>query len=404
MKVGERFNPAAFDDGTWVPDWLMERDELELTHKIVYARLRRYAYKIGHCWPFKKTLALGLKLDEKTIERSIGALEREGLIEVERPGDRRELPAQDLAIIETSGNRYFFLKHQWMPEYSDTAQTSRPKPTDLKSVGDRLKVGCPTDLKSVPSTKRVIEEDQRRELGPLASRDVQHAEGPAIRERNEEHQDTEGSGSAPPTELGEDLGVLDADGNPRVDRARAAAQRHIQQGAGKLQEHKARDAARRQKKLAKEADKRRQEQELGVGESEKQEGSPLGRIHTVWREEFRKAFPDSPMAWGGKQFGQAKHILDLYEIGQVENAIAYLLHNWKAIRARMFKDKGDVVPSVGTLLSFHDSLVPNAALWVKHRDVLDRYASYDPNPDVDRPEALWQEYAAARKELKALGL
>src|SRR5437016_3793908 len=99
-------------EGTWLrsPDWLLEREELESNDKLVYSALARCARSLPYCWPFMSYLSKMLGIHERTVIRAVQRLEKLGLIEVERPEDREFWSREALSAVETSGNRYFFLR------------------------------------------------------------------------------------------------------------------------------------------------------------------------------------------------------------------------------------------------------------------------------------------------------
>jgi hypothetical protein len=417
MKVGERFNPSEFDHGTWIPDWIMGRSELELTTKVVYSRLRRHAHKKGHGWPHQKTLAESIGVSEKTVERSVRVLEGLKLLDVERAKDRRGAcqNGQEHAHTETGGNRYFFLGHPWMPECSGGDYVGNTG-TDLKSVGDRLKVCRVTDLKSVPSLRESGEESQGREsLLPVASLSAGSLRAGRSPERlSLSLLPTSG------TNLGE--GPPPAEGCEKLNPPPVAfdADAHAEEVAEKVrQEKRARlgalisDVARgteeeRAKKLSKRHKPKPWQPPPGEMDDlppELAAKSPKGRLMRVWVSELSKTFPESPVSthWGQREYGQTKLLLDRYEADRVEDVFRYVIANWIKIKERMFKGQGSPVPSIGVVLSLHASLVPEAAVWAKHREVLDEYAQFG-SEYQERPHDLMARYLEAQKDLKSLGL
>ena len=97
----KRINPYKLFDGAWVPNWLLEREEVSAQAKLLYARLAQYAGKKGYAWPTQETLAHATGLPGRTLQRHLQELEGYGLVEIERRG--LNLP-----------NVYYFLEHEWM--------------------------------------------------------------------------------------------------------------------------------------------------------------------------------------------------------------------------------------------------------------------------------------------------
>ena len=241
------------------------------------------------------------------------------------------------------------------------------------------------------------EESCGPETGP------QHADGPDA-PREEENAGAGGEEVPRTDESAEDAAVRKARARRDALRQEAATKEVVEDRLRKKGNRVARAEAKKTSEREKE-ERRKAEAEQGHEPLEKHR-SPRGWLEQRWREEFKLVFPTQPLSkWDGKAFGQANKLLDLYDVGLVEDAIVFLIHNWAAIRQKYFKGQGDVVPGLGVLVHFHSSLFPNASVWMQHKEVIDRYTAYDPeNLDSDRPMELLRAYVAARKELEALGL
>lgn len=101
MSPGESFNPYRMFQGSRIPDWLERRKELTGDHKLIYARLLRYAGREGVAYPERGTLAAEVGLPVRSLQRYLSDLERIGLLRKERTG---------------RATRYHFLWHGWMAE------------------------------------------------------------------------------------------------------------------------------------------------------------------------------------------------------------------------------------------------------------------------------------------------
>jgi hypothetical protein len=144
-----------------------------------------------------------------------------------------------------------------------------------------------------------------------------------------------------------------------------------------------------------------------VGYHRDVEGKPLGVLFSTWRAEFAQCFPEvlQPKWWGGKEYGQAKLLLDRYPTDQVQDLFIFTLRNWKIICDKFFKGQRSAAPTVGFVLRFHDALLPDLLMWNKFRAVLEEYEAFDPKDRFsERPGNLRRKYIEACKELKALGL
>jgi hypothetical protein len=97
-------NPYRLFVGSFLPNWLMTRQELMPSAKIVYARLCQYAGKNGKAFPSQFTLGRELGITDRQTRRCLKQLEDFKLIKTVRSGKRMN-------------NHYLFLDHPWM--YSD---------------------------------------------------------------------------------------------------------------------------------------------------------------------------------------------------------------------------------------------------------------------------------------------
>lgn len=96
-------NPYMMFIGSFLPNWLLERDELNSTDKIVYARLCQFAGKNGSCFPRQDTLAEKIGMSENSVKKSLNKLIDNKLIISNRRG-------------QGQSNLYKFLHHEWMDE------------------------------------------------------------------------------------------------------------------------------------------------------------------------------------------------------------------------------------------------------------------------------------------------
>ncbi len=72
-------------EGRWgrVPSWWLDHPEIDADGLAVLAALSTYANTRGECWPSQGTLAAALKRSRSTVNRIIGHLHANGIIEVE---------------------------------------------------------------------------------------------------------------------------------------------------------------------------------------------------------------------------------------------------------------------------------------------------------------------------------
>lgn len=76
-KIGDVYIPYEKFNGSFIPNWLMERTDLTPAEKIVWAKLAQYSGKDGICYPKQKRLASDTGLCESKINRAIKKLSGE---------------------------------------------------------------------------------------------------------------------------------------------------------------------------------------------------------------------------------------------------------------------------------------------------------------------------------------
>ena len=141
-KVGGYINPYKLFIGSFVPNWLLRRTEINSTDKLVYAKLCQYAGKDGKCYPSQERLSEDLGFSRQHISIAIKNLIREKLIITTRTGLGKN-------------NEYKFLMHEWV--------TSRCKPYLHPDVNNTLQPDVNNTLH--PIYKRIIKENNIKEGG-----------------------------------------------------------------------------------------------------------------------------------------------------------------------------------------------------------------------------------------------
>ena len=114
-------NPRALLEGSFIPDWLMQRTDISPGAKLCYARLAKYFNKDkGVAWPKIETMADELGASKRQIDTYLKALKDAGLIEAERKGlgrsNRYRFPDPDISV---------FLDTQ-DPAHLETQDTAHP--------------------------------------------------------------------------------------------------------------------------------------------------------------------------------------------------------------------------------------------------------------------------------------
>jgi predicted transcriptional regulator len=138
--MSERINPYNMFVGSFLPNWLLERTEISTLAKVVYARLAQFAGKDGRAFPTIETLANGVGVPKRNVDRALLELKKFKLIEVERRGLNKP-------------NLYFFLSHKW---FSVTPPAALP---DTPPVAQQ-------DMPSVAHRRESSKENHLREPGP----------------------------------------------------------------------------------------------------------------------------------------------------------------------------------------------------------------------------------------------
>ena len=101
--MAERINPYRLFVGAFIPNWLLQRQDMSHGAKLCYSRLAQYAGEKGVAFPAQATLADELGVSSRQIRNYLHELEAHHLIESEQRG-------------LSATNLYYFLWHQWMEE------------------------------------------------------------------------------------------------------------------------------------------------------------------------------------------------------------------------------------------------------------------------------------------------
>jgi hypothetical protein len=70
-KQNRLINPYKLFVGSFIPNWLLKREEISQGAKLCYARLCQYAGEDGECYPSQKKLAEALGIPESPFKGKV---------------------------------------------------------------------------------------------------------------------------------------------------------------------------------------------------------------------------------------------------------------------------------------------------------------------------------------------
>lgn len=207
------------------------------------------------------------------------------------------------------------------------------------------------------------------------------------------------------------------DEEDRLERAAAAGKI----GKSKADKQHEADVRRAQRRLE---EKRTEQVEKGQANEQRAKNLKGGTKYThavlkaarrawdVYSDLIRSDFPGMPVVrWNAdgnaKARGQMCRLVDMYGGDATVQAIRYVVGNWDAINKRFFKKGPGSVPNFGLLLSMHESLFRESALWGQHREVVEEWEAWQhehEDDDETPPSELQGRYEQARTALESLGL
>lgn len=134
MTTSKRINPYKLFIGSFIPNWLLKRNEISQGAKLCYARLCQYSGEDGECFPKLETLAEEIGVTLNMAHRYCKELSEHRLIEIEQIGLGKP-------------NRYYFLYHEFMDselsykaEKKSKEEPSRLSAPELERADEILKL------------------------------------------------------------------------------------------------------------------------------------------------------------------------------------------------------------------------------------------------------------------------
>jgi len=169
--------------------------------------------------------------------------------------------------------------------------------------------------------------------------------------------------------------------------------------------------AQRDKQLQRNQDRDQKKKNLKGGTRHTREtlqgARRLWAVYTDLIKDMNDTLPIPAWSANGnaKARGQVCNLVEMYGSSDTEQALQYMVRYWASLHTRFFKKSPPGVPNIGLLVSMHDVLFKEAALWGKHREVMEQWDDwYRENPRKRAPQELRAQYKVAKKELVALGL
>ena len=180
------------------------------------------------------------------------------------------------------------------------------------------------------------------------------------------------------------------------EQRKEAAARRLE--ATRAQHKKAKEA-----KLKRKRDKEQRRENLG-GSKKIPRQRTLRALEEQWRAGLDQLYPNLVVAaWAGKERGQVWQIVEKYGVDLSQLIFKYFLANWETLCQRLFKKKS--VPTVGTVLYFHETLALEAQQWSKFSEIEEEFkAKVDPEDMFSADPELMSRYAEARQEMVDLGI
>lgn len=338
----------------------------------------------------------------QTINKSIAALKSLRWVDVVVPKDRwTALYVTGEYIKDSNGLRHeAFYFDSWLSDLWDHLEMEairefgEPKPlesedelaqTDVRSSIDTTSIswrvqktreyivngggvvansdkGCQVDdtthLSSVPEATGVVNSALQ---GLSSQHDTRNTEPPTEKEEGRETL------SAPPARERESWDDPEADPDsvsPEFyDCCHEEESVHVDAGSrvGRLEEYREKAskrarAARSEQQEKERANEQRQKNLQSKGPSTGQ----IKELEKIWIENMKLVFPDKkPARWVGKERGQAKKLIDMYDFATVKEALQYVVCKWEEVNERFLKGNGSY-PTIGFLLSMHGVLMLEA--------------------------------------------
>lgn len=397
----KRINPFMRYQGGWVPNWLLRREEVSPSAKLLYARLMQYAGEDGSCFPKVETLAVEIAVSERQVARLLDELEKDYQL-IERDSGRLAKGAKV--------NEYFFLEHEW-EEVRSVKRRRDTDPADQSDTGVRSPltvqsdtgVSSQSDIRVQPNLTRTA--DSRKENQGRDSWEENHLSEPVASlpgERSSKPKpvlsgqargapepgwlDSDRKAPSPRFEMGgpsprNEKGsvkigpAVEISGDHEV--VERPADERLTVAARVIEEARTKAAAAAVSRTTKAAKAERQKDQLaanrkGAGSWNAATKRAVDGLFGVWLSETRAIDPEARVAWAVADRDVARKLIEMYDERAIADSIRYVIRNWTAISARYFKGNGDA-PTIQLIHKLHARLVDTARKWTKYAAVLEEW-------------------------------
>jgi len=135
------FNPYKMFVGSFIPNIIMEDEDLSNLSKLIYGRLTQYAGPKGTCWPKEETLAFSVRRSVSQIHKCLLELEDKEFIVRVKPTGRDRLLHRSI--------RYHFL---WKDEWDSLLE---PDQTSDSEIDENARYAPSENTVSAPSENTV---------------------------------------------------------------------------------------------------------------------------------------------------------------------------------------------------------------------------------------------------------
>lgn len=158
------FNPFRLFVGSFLPEWLMQLEELNSSDKLVWAKLAQYAGENGKCFPKQDSIAKACGMSLRTVVKSIGKLEELKYIKITKPkgtdkwnhlGNRYEFICNKTIQNELTKAGLDFTSLCVKTAHEQSAKTA-PRYIEENHIEENHKTGVSKSARTKPTTSNKV--------------------------------------------------------------------------------------------------------------------------------------------------------------------------------------------------------------------------------------------------------